>query len=393
MSRYQAMQECDQAITAVLPTLPRPEQKALAALTCGVVLGKATTLSVASAGMPGAATNPSKLRRAQRLLANPRLDVQVAQGQLAVWILGSQQGRVDLLLDPTVTGATAHYGGTETLTLACAWHGRCLPLAWASRQRGKGAHPPWRTLIGRCFAQVAPLLPPERQVVVMADRGLVGRPLLQQILAHGWHYLLRCERTARIRLPDGTCCTLGELVPAPGSPSRCLTGVQVFAPRTKLPPQCRHVDGQGTWSQDWEHALTTNVVAVWRPGDRDPWLLLTDLPARLARCTEYRRRTWEEEGFRDWKSSGWNWQKSRVRQPARVDRLLLVLALATLWMAALAQRLLRRGLRHLLEAPSRRCYSYFQLSLRYLDRLLATDHPLPVCFRLWPQPRAPVKLS
>jgi hypothetical protein len=268
-----------------------------------------------------------------------------------------------------------------------------LPLAWRSRPRRKSTRPVWRTVTAQLFAPLAHHLPTDVQVVIMADRGLVGRPLLEQILAHGWHYLLRCERTALIRLSDGTRCTLRDLVPQPGAPPRYLTGVQIFAPRAKLPPEQRHTAGRGTWYRVWSRAITTNVVAVWRPGDRDPWLLLTDLPARPARCTEYRRRTWEEEGFRDWKSSGWNWQRSRVQHPERVDRLLLALALATLWMAALAQRLLRQGHRRVLEAPSRRCYSYFQLSLRYLDRLLALDQPIPVSFRLLPEARAPVKLS
>jgi hypothetical protein len=393
MSRWQTVQECDQAITAMLPTLPRPEQKALAALLSGVVFTRAATLSVASVGMPGSATNPSKLRRAQRLLANPRFRVEEAQARLAAQCLADRRGRVDLLLDATPTGATAQQAGTETLTLACAWHRRSLPLAWTSRQRGRGAHPTWRSVIPQLFDRVGQQLSADAQVVVMADRGLVGRPLLERITAQGWHYLLRCERTAHIRLPDGTCCTLGDLVPQPGAPPRCLTGVQVFARRTKRPPEQRHRAGQSTWYRNWKRAITTNVVAVWREGDADPWLLLTDLPARLTRCREYCRRIWEEEGFRDWKSSGWNWQKSRVRQPERVDRLLLVLALATLWMAALAQRLLRRGQRRLLEAASRRCYSYFQLSLRYLDRLLALDRPIPVSLHLLPEARAPVKLS
>jgi hypothetical protein len=194
-------------------------------LTCGVVFTRAATISVASGGMPGSATNPSKLRRAQRLLANPRLRVDEAQARLAAQVLADRRGRVDLLLDATPTGATARTAGTETLTLACAWHGRSLPLAWTSRQRGKGAHPPWRTVIRQLFDRVGQQLPADTQVVLMADRGLVGRPLIDRITAQSWHYLLRCERTARIRLADGTCCTLGDLVPQPGAPPRCLSGV------------------------------------------------------------------------------------------------------------------------------------------------------------------------
>ncbi len=97
--------------------------------------------------------------------------------------------------------------------------------------------------------------------------------------------------------------------------------------------------------------MVANVVAVWRRNDSVPWRLLTDLPASGARCGEYRRRTGEEEVFGDLKRLGWHWQPSRVQDPARGQRLLLGLALATLlglalatlWMLAVGQRLLRRG--------------------------------------------------
>jgi hypothetical protein len=68
-----------------------------------------------------------------------------------------------------------------------------------------------------------------------------------------------------------------------------------------------------------------------------------------------------------------------VRQPDRVERLLLVLALATLCIVALAQRVLKRGGRPLREARSRRCYSPFPLGRRWLPRLLTNDqHVCPV---------------
>lgn len=393
MNHRQLMQECDQEIQELLPELARPEQKATAAMVCGVVCAQASTLSGASAGMPGGATDPSKLRRAQRLLANPRFDVSRAQRRLAARVLAGCSGRIELLLDVTITGVTAHCQGTETLRLSLAWKKRCIPLLWRSRERRGGTRPPWQQVITAFFAQLAPLLPPDCQVVLMADRGLVGRPLLDRILAWDWSYVLRSERTVLLQEADGTVQPLGDLVPEPGGRSRYLTDVQVFAPRQKLPPDQRHTDGQGTWERAWHRAITTNVVAVWRQDDRDPWLLLTNLPARLSRCTEYRRRMWEEEGLRDWKSAGWNWQRNRVRRPERIERLLVILALATLWMCVLAQRVIHRGLRVLLEPRRARWYSAFHLGLRYFQRLDTNDGQPPVSLHLFPLAHAPLKLS
>jgi len=342
--------------------------------------------------MPGTAREPSKLRRAQRLIANPHLDVPRAQRRLVERVLASRRGRLDLLLDASCTGITASYAGTETMCLSLAWRGRCIPLLWRSRRRGTGATPRWRVVIADFIRQLAPLIPPGTQIVVFADRGSTGRPLLLQLQECGWHYILRCERTAGIKGADSAEQPLSALVPSPGSPNRFLTGVHVFAPRHKRNRKQRHINGCGSWYRAWRRALTTNVVAVWRTDDADPWLLRTDLPAMQARCTEYRHRTWQEKGFRDWKSSGWNWQRSRVRITERVDRLLLLLALATLWMAVLAQHLTSRGIRPLLEPRTTRWYSHFQLALHYIERLLNLDRPIHCSLRLPPESRAPVKL-
>ncbi|HEY7850557.1 MAG TPA: hypothetical protein VIC27_10865 [Ktedonobacterales bacterium] len=74
-------------------------------------------------------------------------------------------------------------------------------------------------------------------------------------------------------------------------------------------------------------------------------------------------------------------------------RLVLVLALATLWMLALAQRVVRRGWRPLVEARSRRDCSVFQRGLRSLRRCLANDLPVPVTWSLFPVTHPPLKLS
>jgi Transposase DDE domain len=381
MSRVITVQECDQEVRALLPELPRPEQKALAALVSGVVLEHEATLSRASAGMPGAAQDRSKQRRAQRLVANPRLDVPRAQRRLLTRILQGRRGRVDLLLDATTTGATARQAGTVTLVLAVGWHGRALPLVWRTWTADiPGQH--WKEAIRQMCSLVQDVLPPTVQVVLLADRGLTGAPLAHLMQDLGWHFVWRVQGQTRVCQADGTVRPIAALAPRPGA--HCaLTAVRVWAPRRK--GDC--------WVSSWEEARVVNVVALWRLTDKEPWLLVTDLPASLTRCADYRRRTWEEELFRDLKSFGWQWQRSRVRRPARVERFLLVLALATLWVACLAQRVLRRGWRPTLEERSRRCYSRFQLGLRWITRALATDQPVHCTFRLWRESAAPLKLS
>lgn len=197
----------------------------------------------------------------------------------------------------------------------------------------------------------------------------------------GWHDLLRAQRQTQIQQADGTVCSVGDVVPTPGT-RQCCEQVRIYAPRRKRNRRQRTA-GQSSWERVWKHGMQTTIVAVWRRKEEEAWLLVTDLPATVARCAEYRRRTWEEELFRDLKSAGWGWQHSHLDKPERVERLLLVLALATFWVVCVAQRVLKTGQRVLLEARSRRCYSHFQLGLRFIHRLLANDDPVPVLFHLW----------
>lgn len=388
MSRQATPHECCQAVDELLPEVPAPERTAPGSLVCGVVHAESAQLSRASAATPGEAQDRSKQRRAQRLVANERLDIARAQRRLLARV---RRGRVDLLLDATTNGATAGQAGTVALVPALRWHGRAVPLVWQSRAADEpGQH--GDRAIPRLCAAVAEHLPAGVEAVLLADRGLGNVALARTARGLGWHDLSRVQRRTRVRRPDGTVREIGSRVPRPprGRPRRrwarrgCIDGTAVGAARTKRGP---------TRVSDRDAALSTNVVALPGPRPDDPWPLITDVPAAPARCREYRRRTQEEELFRALKSFGWQWQDSRLRRPDRVDRLLLALALATLRIDALAHRVLRHRLRHLLEDRSRRCYSSFQLDLRWLRHCLALDLHLPCTLNLFPRSGATGKLS
>ena len=129
-SRHPMIHDGEEQVQELLPELPRPEQHALALLVDGVVVSGQTTLRAASAATPGAAQDGSKQRRAQRLLANPRLDVNRAQRRFVARVLSRCHGRVDLLLDATTTGATATSGGTVTRCVS-RWRSSDAPCRWS----------------------------------------------------------------------------------------------------------------------------------------------------------------------------------------------------------------------------------------------------------------------
>lgn len=362
MSRESMMQECDHEVTHLFPDFRRSVQKSLAALLCGTVAEHCINLVAASAGAPGNAKDTSKLKRAQRLVANERFDLPRVQRRLIARALAHQHGRVYILLDASTTGATQHQPGTMTLMFALAWHQRAVPLLWRSWCTTE-PNQNWRAAIRQMLPEITALLPSDVTPVLLTDRQFPGRPLLGLLKQYGWHWILRVRRNFPVRLADGHCVRVGALAQKRGT-RRMVHGASVCG-------------------------MPTNVVAVWRRKEREPWLLITDLTPCAQRCCEYRIRTWEEDLFRDLKSYGWQWDKSKVKTPERVERLLAVLALATLWVLALGQRVIKRGLRSVFQSGRQRRKSRFQLGLAYIRRLFSNDQHVPCLLRFLPEASAP----
>jgi hypothetical protein len=73
--------------------------------------------------------------------------------------------------------------------------------------------------------------------------------------------------------------------------------------------------------------------------------VLTDLAPELSDASWYGLRSWIEQFFKDGKRGGWQWQRTRMTEAARAERLWLGLAVATLWLVRVGGMDLRRGRR------------------------------------------------
>ena len=79
------------------------------------------------------------------------------------------------------------------------------------------------------------------------------------------------------------------------------------------------------------NSVEGTLLACWGPQYKEPWLILTDLLPHQASAAWYGLRSWIEDCFKDLKRDGWQWQNTRMTDPARATRLWLALAVATLW--------------------------------------------------------------
>ena len=116
-----------------------------------------------------------------------------------------------------------------------------------------------------------------------------------------------------------------------------------------------------------------SFVAYWSVRHKEPLILASSLPASWDLIALYRCRGATETLFRDWKSYGWDWEASQIRNLAHHERLFVGMALATLVVLCLgnqvAQEVLAQGAR---ARRSRRWHAKHSLFRLGLDRLRAT---------------------
>lgn len=243
-----------------------------------------------------------------------RVDWEVSQSfvPLLKWILAlwsPNEQKLVLAMD-----ATSLKKLFVVLSISVVYRGCAIPIAWAILREGqKGS---WKEPWLRLFKGLQGSTPENWLVIVAADRGLYARWLYEAIQGCGWHPLLRINLRSKY-CPKGEADfrPMAQLLPSPGS---------VWAGRVT----CFAVNSvEGT------------LLACWGTKHLEPWIILTDLPPENASAAWYGMRSWIEDSFKDLKSDGWQWQNTRMSDPARASRLWLALAVATLWVVSVGGEL------------------------------------------------------
>ena len=161
--------------------------------------------------------------------------------------------------------------------------------------------------------QVRAWLPAGAEVLLSADRFYPSVDLFAWLHAQpGWHYQLRLKGNRSVDPGFGDLTTTGAL--AAGQTERSLLNVWLF--------------NQG---------VPTNL-AIWQEaGHPEPWIIaMNDLPNR-ATVRDYACRWGIEPMFSDFKSRGFQLEDTQLRAADRLDRLLLIMALAMYWCVRIGQ--------------------------------------------------------
>jgi hypothetical protein len=347
-------------VAGLMPQRHQHQINALADFSFAVALAGDCRANRISPHVPTDAQPASSRRRFERLLDNPRLGPRQAQRELARSLLTHWTGATVLL----ILDETPQANDLRAMCVRLAYAHRALPLAWVC-YRPDAPPQPLPQLVRSLLRQVRGCLPQGCEVVLLADRGLAWPVVIDFCQESRWHYVLRLQHHIKIRFPDGTERSAGQLVPRVGDHW--------------------YGEAEAFKASGWRGA---GVVAVWDRGMKEPWVLLVSEPGRLRHRHMYAKRMWVEESFRDDKSGAFAWGESAVSAPVHAARLLLVVALAMIQGASVGTESVRSGRRKQLDPRRGRRVSVVQIGLRWLRTVVLHGlHQMLKLGRLYLYPR------
>src|SRR5207237_6902918 len=89
---------------------------------------------------------------------------------------------------------------------------------------------------------------------------------------------------------------------------------------------------RGTGLAVTRQQVACTFLACWAEGDKEPWLIRTDLLPAARDAGGYGLRAWIAQGLKSTKRAGWQWHRTRMSAPDRAVRRWLAGAVATLWL-------------------------------------------------------------
>ena len=310
------------------PDLHAKRINALSAATLGVMTG--ASLAVAAIGQALALarglTTKHAIKQVDRLMSNAGIDVWAS---FARWIprqIGTAQ---DILV--AMDWTDFDHDGQSTLVLSLvSSHGRAAPLIWLTV---------WKEEIATrrndyedaCLRRLAETIPPDCRVTILADRGFGDQKLFAFLTELDFAYVIRFRGNIQVTDAMGETRRAADWVGKAGR-ARKLANARVTA------------KGQTVGA----------VVCVHAKGMKEPWCLAASDPeAKAATLIHHYARRWTiEPQFRDTKDLrfGMGLSATRVGDPMRRDRLLLISAFAMALLTLLGEIGERLGMDRLLKS-------------------------------------------
>jgi hypothetical protein len=334
-------------------------------IVVGLIQSKSIHLSEIAQHIPSDAQAPGRIAQVRRWLANPFINVAEFYQPLVTQALQNWRSRaVFLILD----GCAVNHEKLQFFRLSLSYCYRALPLAWMTLA---GAGLVQVEACAPLFAQVLRILPAVASVTFLADRGFRDTDWAGKCLRLGWNYLIRVANNTYVTFGDG-CPVRIEDLEVPRGRSRYFKNVQL----TK------------------DKAFVCNLMVTWttpKPGEKaELCAVITNLRPCHLHLKWYLKRMHIEESFRDDKSGSFDLEATKLRDPERLNHLLLAVAVAVLWIYEIGIQVIEQGERSEIDPGYKRQLSVFQIGWRKLRRAFNCGMALLFNLRLKPFQPEPV---
>ena len=338
-----------------LPEERVTRKRNLALMITGIYLSASVHLSLIVRKWPVKAKAPSLVNRLQLFLDNVRLEPRSCYQPLAAELIATFMGkRLRLVIDVTKVGFNH-----RAMVIGLAYRRRTLPLVWSVHKGSIGVVTVNKII--DLLEEVYCLISYDCSVEIVADCGFRSADLLRWLRKREWHFVMRQPGNTKVRLQNGQWFFLRDLPIQPGE---------------------THVIG-------WVWITQTNpfgpvwLVLHWGKGEEEPWFLVSDYAPEYATLLirAYKRRMWMEEMFGDMKGHGFDLESTQLRDARRIERLMLGVCIAFVWLITLGSWVVKNGYRHLIDINCRRDKSYFRLGWDWIARCICLGYPVRLHFK------------
>lgn len=364
------------ALRQHLPTVIASQLDSLALAIVGVTMSMSSQLAKIARAMPLDTTAHAKEQRLRRLLDNERLSQSDHYHPIVQQALhGLAHQRVQLLIDRVLIG-NEH----NILVVSVGFRRRSIPLVWkALTHRGSSSLEDQQQLL----TQAVQLLPASVRISVHGDSEFRSQALFGWLRSQGYDAMLGV---------DGRLW-MYETRQAPETGAPIAARVLALPPQTERGKRRTHRTSPVTYlasvyvGQELRNG-PVNIIAWWEREDDGKVVLhavMTNLPPTARTKALGKRRMWIETVFRDWQSGGFHLDQTGITDHNRLERLLIVLAIAYLWLVSLGRWLVKRGYRTRIDDGTARNwhFSLFQLGVGWIQRLNSWSRPIPMLLYLY----------
>lgn len=343
-------------IEKLLPDEPETRRTNFVQMLVGIYASRSVHLSEIAKRMVSSAKRESLVVRLSRFLDNAGVEVEGWYEPLARGMVESlvrSGAMIRLIIDGSkITGRH------QLLMVSVAYRRRAIPLVWSWLEYKKGHSDTKKQL--KLLERARRLLTGHKEISLVGDSEFGNPLLLSELESWGWLYALKQNPKDYFQARGGEWRKLKGAV---------LEGQSIDYGLVKLTKK---------------HAFPTRLIAHWEAGHKDPWLLATNYLDKQSTLRAYQLRMWVEELFADCKGSGFDIEKTRLRSTAKLDRLMLVVAVLYLWLVAFGSKIIKQGLRHLVDRKSRRDLSIFRIGYDSVIRRVTNDQSLTVFLTPYP---------